>query len=144
MYIEKYKKISFKNIIRIVNLFILSNSAKIGPPISIILSYYKVKPIKFCDEFNQETKQKFLDKLPLKVTIYIYKDKNFKYIIEYPSISFLIKNLLKFNKKEKLSYLDIYKIVLIKNIDNSNLNIFTLIKIIISTIFSMKKEIILK
>jgi len=141
MYITRYKKILFNNIVRILKTFILANYAKSVPPISVILSYYKVKIIKFCDAFNKETKEKFLNKLPLKVTIYIYKDKSCRYITEYPSINFLIKNLLKFKKKKIISYLDIYKLALIKQLDNISISIFSLIKTVVATIFSMNIKI---
>mgnify|MGYP003635592930 CR=1 FL=1 len=141
MSINKYKNISFNNVIRVVNIFILSNYAKLGPPLSIILSYYKIKPIDFINQFNEETKKKFLNKLPLKVTIYLYKDKSFKYVLNYPSVSFLIKNILKLKNKNTLNYLDIYKIALIKQIDMPNIRLKNIFKTIISTIFSMKINI---
>lgn len=142
MYINRYKKIIFnENIVRIVKLVILGNYAKSMPPISVILAYYKVEVKKFCDEFNKETKKKYLNKLPLKVTIYIYKDETYRYFLEYPPITFLIKNILKFKKKNYLTYLDIYKITLIKQCDNSNTLLKFITKTVIATIFSMKLKI---
>jgi ribosomal protein L11 len=88
----------------IKKIYIMSNKAESAPPLSTILGNIGVNTIKFCDEFNQFTKD-----LPnyfiLKVVIYIYDNRTFKFFIKGPSTGFLL-NLLKFERKIKVRVFD--------------------------------------
>jgi large subunit ribosomal protein L11 len=82
----------------------MSNKAEPVPPLGTILGNIGVNTIKFCDEFNIFTKN-----LPvyflLKVTIYIFENRTFKFSMKAPSTGFLL-NLLKFDKKVKVKVHD--------------------------------------
>lgn len=85
--------------------YLMSQKAEAVPPLGTILGNIGVNTIKFCDEFNLFTKE-LSNYFPLKVVIFIYENKTFKFLINKPSSTHLMK-LLKFEKKIK---------VLIKNI----------------------------
>jgi len=80
--------------------FLMSQKAEPVPPLGTILGNIGVNTIKFCEEFNIFTKN-----LPvyflLKVTIYIFDNRTFKFNIQGPSTGFIL-NLLKFEKKIKV------------------------------------------
>lgn len=80
--------------------FLISQKAEALPPLGTILGNIGVNTIKFCEEFNNKTIN-LPNYLTLKVVIYIYENKTFKFIIEKPSISHLM-NILKFAKKIKI------------------------------------------
>ncbi len=116
MQIKNIFDLDFLKIIRKVDLIIGAQSAKLGPPVGPILGQVKIKVKDFCTLFNEST-TKFKIGLPLKVVVYVYKNETFDYIIKPPSTTFLIKNIIKLNKKQTISLLDIYKITLIKKIE---------------------------
>lgn len=80
--------------------FLISQKAEALPPLGTILGNIGVNTIKFCDEFNSKTIN-LPNYITLKVIIYIYENKTFKFSIEKPSISHLM-NILKFVKKVKI------------------------------------------
>ena len=80
--------------------FIISQKAEALPPLGTILGNIGVNTIKFCEEFNTKTAN-LPNYLVLKVIIYIYENKTFKFLIEKPSVSHLM-NILKFTKKIKI------------------------------------------
>lgn len=78
----------------------MSQKAEAVPPLGTILGNIGVNTIKFCEEFNQFTKE-----LPfyfsLKVILHIFDNRSFKFFVNSPSTGFLL-NLLKFEKKIKI------------------------------------------
>lgn len=80
--------------------FLISQKAEALPPLGTILGNIGVNTIKFCEEFNNKTIN-LPNYITLKVIIYIYDNKTFKFLIEKPSISHLM-NILKFAKKIKI------------------------------------------
>jgi len=70
--------------------FIMANKAEPVPPLGTILGNIGVSTIKFCEEFNLFTKN-----LPtyilLKVTIYIFDNRTFKFSVKAPSTGFFIE-----------------------------------------------------
>jgi len=89
-----------KDIKYIKKCYLMSQKAEAVPPLGTILGNIGVNTIKFCDEFNQFTKE-LPNYFSLKVTILIFENKTFKFFIKKPSTSFLM-NLLKFEKKIKI------------------------------------------
>jgi len=89
-----------KDIIYVKKCYLMSHKAEAVPPLGTILGNIGVNTIKFCDEFNNYTKD-----LPnyflLKVEIIIYENKTFKFLVNKPATSHLM-NLLKFDKKIKI------------------------------------------
>jgi large subunit ribosomal protein L11 len=113
MQIKNILDLDFSKVVRKIDLIVFSQLAKLGPPVGPILGQYKIKVKDFCTSFNESTIN-FKIGLPLRVIVYIYKNDTFNYQIRPPSTTFLIKNIVKINKKNNISLLDIYKITLIK------------------------------
>ena len=138
MYISNYNKVNIKKVTRIVTLRVPAQAAKLTPPVGPILGQFRLKVKDFCDDFNNQTKN-ILYGLPLNISLYIYKDKSFDYIIKPPSTMFLIKNFLKKNLKNKnISILELYKISLILNSKCNYYSLKSIFKNILSTLKSMK------
>jgi ribosomal protein L11 len=74
------------------------------PPLGTILGNIGVNTINFCDEFNNYTKNLSAYFL-VQVKIDIYENKSFKFFVKKSPTGFLL-NLLKFEKKIKVSYFD--------------------------------------
>lgn len=98
----------------IIKLQIKSGEANPSPPIGPALGSKGVNIIKFCNEFNEKTKnnKEFKKGTVLPTIINIYKDKSFDFIIKSPPTSVLIKNIL--NLEKGSSYPNKKKISLIK------------------------------
>lgn len=80
--------------------YLMSQKAEPVPPLGTILGNLGVNTLKFCDEFNIFTKNLPLYFL-LKVTLHIYDNRLFKFLVERPSTGFLL-NLLKFERTIKI------------------------------------------
>lgn len=91
-------------ILHIKKCFLISKSAEPLPPLGTILGNLGVNTIKFCEEFNNFSKN-----LPsyflLKVVIYVLDNRSFKFDIFFSSTSFIL-NLLKFEKIIKIRFYD--------------------------------------
>jgi len=85
-----------KEIKYIKKCFLMSQKAEPIPPLGTILGNIGVNTIKFCEEFNTQTKN-----LPtyflIKVTLFVYENKSFKFNIQNTTTGFLL-NLLKMEK----------------------------------------------
>src|SRR5450432_4062866 len=83
-------------ILHTVTIFLRAKMAESGPPLGTILGNLGINTIKFCNEFNDFTKD-----LPsyflLKVKILILEDKSVSFTVNLPSIGKLI-GLLKFDR----------------------------------------------
>lgn len=84
----------------IIKLQIKSGEANPSPPIGPALGSKGINIIKFCNEFNEKTKNllNFKKGTLLPTIIYIFKDKSFSFIIKSPPTSTLIKNILNIEK----------------------------------------------
>jgi len=89
-----------KDIKYLKKCYLMSQKAEAVPPLGTILGNIGVNTIKFCDEFNSFTKD-LSNYFSLKVSIFIYENKTFKFKINKPASSHLM-NLLKFEKKIKV------------------------------------------
>lgn len=80
--------------------FLMARNAEPAPPLGTILGNLGVNTLKFCEEFNNITKN-----LPnyflVKTNIFIYENRSFKFSINMPSTGFFL-NLLKFEKTIKI------------------------------------------
>lgn len=91
-------------VVHVKKCFLISKSAEPVPPLGTILGNLGVNTIKFCEEFNNFTKN-----LPsyfmLKIVIYILDNRSFKFKVIFSSTSFIL-NLLKFEKTIKVKFFD--------------------------------------
>ncbi len=91
-------------VLHIKKSFLIAKSAEPVPPLGTILGNLGVNTVKFCEEFNNFTKN-----LPnyflVKVIIYILDNRSFKFKINFPSTTFIL-NILKFEKTLKIKVFD--------------------------------------
>jgi len=127
MQIKDYSQIDFSRLIRKVDLIIPAQNARLGPPVGPVLGQVKIKVKDFCTLFNEAT-LKFKPGLPLRVTVFVFKNESFSFLIKPPSTSFLLKNSLKYNKNNNLSLLELYKIALIKQLSLPHLTVQSIFK----------------
>lgn len=116
MQIKNYSALDFNKVMRRLNIVIPAQQAKMTPPVGPILGQVKIKIKDFCASFNESTVN-YISGLPLRVIVFVFKNETFNFLIQMPSLGFLIKNQLVNSKRKYLTLLDIYKIALIKNLD---------------------------
>lgn len=78
-----------ENIIKF-SMFLRAGAVESGPPLSTILGNYGVNTANFCREVNELTKD-LPNFLLLEVIITINSDRTFFFLINEPSVSFLLK-----------------------------------------------------
>lgn len=86
-----------------LKLFVPAGEAAAVPPFGPILGQYGVNTVQFCSDFNASTENLvsfFSDNIDdefggfiLSVTIFIYEDRTYKFEINKPPISFLLRLL---------------------------------------------------
>lgn len=79
-----------------VKLQIPAGKATPAPPVGTVLGPAGINLQEFCTKFNDETKDKIGDILPVEISI--YEDRTFSFVVKTPPTAFLIK---KFAKVEK-------------------------------------------
>ena len=140
MEIKDYNQLDLKRIVRKVDLIIPAQTAKLGPPVGPILGQVKIKVKDFCTLFNDST-SKFKTGLPLNVSVFVYKNETFNFYIKTPSASFLLKNLSSIKQSKVVSFLDIYKIALIKKQDLTHIPTRSIYKNILITAKNLKLQV---
>ena len=110
-----------KKVSRVIKLQIPAGRANPSPPVGTVLGPAGVNLMDFCNKYNEATKDKMGDIIPVEITV--YEDKSFTFILKTPPVSDLLKkaaNITKGStkgKKEiigKVSKEDIKKIAEIK------------------------------
>lgn len=125
----------------LIKLNIYSGKANPSPPIGSSLGQKGLNIMEFCKKFNEYTKN--INNVLLSVKIYFYSDKSYTFLCKKPSISYLIKNLLKIDKiipsKNKIciKYTDILNLAEYKIYDFNTNNFYSILKTIIANINSM-------
>ncbi len=79
-----------------VKLYITAGQASPAPPVGPTLSPYGIAIMNFCKEFNEKTKDRAGDIVPVVVTI--YADRTYSMELKTPPVSFLIKKALGLEK----------------------------------------------
>jgi len=86
-----------------VKLQVKAGLANPSPPIGPALGQHGVNIMKFCQSFNDQTKE--MDKtLPVPVIITVYADRSFTFIIKTPPASALILKELNLQKGSSLPH----------------------------------------
>ena len=80
-----------KNITRVVKLAIAAGKATPAPPVGTVVGPLGINIQEFCTKYNDATKDKMGDILPVELTV--YEDRTFDFVIKTPPTSFLIKKL---------------------------------------------------
>ena len=67
-----------------------------APPVGTVLGPAGINLQEFCTKYNDATKDKMGDILPVEITI--YEDRSFDFVIKTPPTAFLIKKVAKLKK----------------------------------------------
>lgn len=134
-----------------IKLQIIPGKANPAPPIGSSLGQHGVNIMKFCKDFNDQTK-KYDPTIKLRVLINIYMDKSFTFFIKQPSVSDLIKKSLNLKsggcapgKDEpiaQISYSELEKIARVKLIETGAYYLRDAIKIVEGTAKSMGVKVV--
>ena len=85
-----------KQIVKEVKLQIPAGKATPAPPVGTVLGPAGINLQDFCTKYNDATREKMGDILP--VVISIYDDRSFDFVIKTPPTTFLIKKTLGLKK----------------------------------------------
>ncbi|MFV0249518.1 MAG: 50S ribosomal protein L11 [Bacilli bacterium] len=137
-----------KRITKKVKLAINAGKATPAPPVGTVLGPTGINLQEFVTKYNDATKDRIGDILPVEITI--YDDRTFEFVIKTPPTSFLIKKLSGIKKgsikgsKEivgKLTEAQLQEIAEIKLPDLNAYNVEEAVKIIAGTAKNMGVEI---
>ena len=85
-----------KEVVKKVKLAIEAGKATPAPPVGTVLGPAGINLQEFCTKFNDATRDKGGDVLPVEISI--YDDRSFDFVIKTPPTAFLIKKYAKINK----------------------------------------------
>ena len=85
-----------KEAVKQIKLQVEAGKATPAPPVGTVLGPAGINLQEFCTKFNDATRDKMGDILP--VVISIYEDRSFDFVIKTPPAAFLIKKAAKVNK----------------------------------------------
>ena len=85
-----------KEIIKELTLQIPAGRANPAPPVGTVLGPAGINLQEFCTKFNDATKDKMGDIIPVKITI--YEDRSFDMVLKTPPAAFLLKKVAKVKK----------------------------------------------
>ena len=85
-----------KEVARKVKLQIPAGKATPAPPVGTVLGPAGINLQEFCTKFNDSTRDKMGDVLPVEISI--YDDRTFDFVIKTPPAAFLIKKYAKVQK----------------------------------------------
>ena len=85
-----------KQVTKMIKLQIPAGKATPAPPVGTVLGPAGINLQEFCTKYNDATKDKMGDILPVEITI--YEDITFDFVIKTPPAAFLIKKVAKIKK----------------------------------------------
>ncbi len=85
-----------KNVTKKIKLQIPAGKATPAPPVGTVLGPAGINLQEFCTKYNDATKDKMGDILPVEISI--YDDRSFDFVIKTPPAAFLIKKYAKVAK----------------------------------------------
>ncbi len=85
-----------KNLVKEVKLDLPAGKATPAPPVGTILGPAGINLGEFCTKYNDATKDKMGDVIPVKISI--YEDRTFDFVLKTPPVAFLIKKYAKIQK----------------------------------------------
>lgn len=80
-----------KEITKVIKIAIEAGKATPAPPVGTVLGPAGVNLQEFCTKYNDATRDKMGDILPVEITI--YDDRTFDFILKTPPTAFLIKKV---------------------------------------------------
>ena len=85
-----------KEVVKKVKLAISAGKATPAPPVGTVLGPAGINLQEFCTKYNDATRDKMGDVLPVEISI--YDDRTFDFVIKTPPTSFLVKKYAKIKK----------------------------------------------
>ena len=85
-----------KEVVKKVKLQIPAGKATPAPPVGTVLGPAGINLQEFCTKFNDETKDKMGDIVPVEISL--YEDRSFDFVLKTPPAGFLIKKAAKITK----------------------------------------------
>lgn len=79
-----------------IKLQIPAGKATPAPPVGTVLGPAGINLQEFCTKYNDETKDKMGDILPVEISV--YDDRSFDFIVKTPPTAFLVKKYAKLDK----------------------------------------------
>ena len=83
-------------VVKKIKLQIPAGKATPAPPVGTVLGPAGINLQDFCTKYNDATREKIGDILPVEISI--YDDRSFDFVIKTPPTSFLLKKYAKINK----------------------------------------------
>jgi len=80
-----------KEISKVIKIQIEAGKATPAPPVGTVLGPAGVNLQEFCTKYNDATRDKMGDVLPVEITV--YEDRSFDFVIKTPPTPFLIKKV---------------------------------------------------
>lgn len=80
-----------KQITKIIKLQVPAGKATPAPPVGTVLGPAGINLQEFCTKYNDATKDKMGDILPVEISV--YEDRTFDFVIKTPPTPFLIKKV---------------------------------------------------
>lgn len=87
---------SAANVTAIVKLQVPAGQATPAPPVGTALGPHGIAIMDFCKEYNERTKDRQGQIVPVEITI--YEDRSFKFITKTPPTTYLIRNAIGLDK----------------------------------------------
>jgi large subunit ribosomal protein L11 len=88
--------VAAKEVVKKIKLQIQAGKATPAPPVGTVLGPAGINLQEFCTKYNDATKDKMGDVLPVEITI--YDDRSFTFVVKTPPTAFLIKKVAKIAK----------------------------------------------
>ncbi len=88
-----------KQVTKVVKLQIPAGKATPAPPVGTVLGPTDINLQEFCTKYNDATRDKMGDILPVEISI--YEDRTFDFVIKTPPAAFLIKKVAKIKSGSK-------------------------------------------
>ena len=85
-----------KKIAKMIKLQIPAGKATPTPPVGTVLGPAGINLTEFCTKYNDATRDKMGDILPVEISV--YEDRSFDFVIKTPPAAFLLKKYAKINK----------------------------------------------
>ena len=85
-----------KEVTRKIKLQIPAGKATPAPPVGTVLGPAGINLQEFCTKYNDATREKMGDILPVEISV--YEDRSFDFVIKTPPTAFLIKKIAKVKK----------------------------------------------
>ncbi len=85
-----------KEVVKKIKLQIEAGKATPAPPVGTVLGPAGINLGEFCTKYNEATRDKMGDVLPVEISV--YEDRSFDFVIKTPPTSFLLKKYAKVNK----------------------------------------------